>query len=1050
MKARILVLLILLLGAHSAWCDSRLAIVSDEASRACADLLTAELSKQHGIELVERDEIEKVMREHQLSINGNLEQELDISKLLRAQGILIMEVAQQNGASVIRARLVSVEQGVVIFDFDAPLASGKADGLAPLISNRVIPLLPKLQVARGKAVPISILNVRAIDADGASLEREVTAMLSSRLASEPAVFVLERRRLDLLSGEKNLGDETPGVFWNGAYLLDGNIESDRKTGNLTVHLRLRKPGEADGKTVMAMGTADAIKDLVEKLAGEVLAATGQPSTAADWKPEAEAAQYLDEAAWAWRQEEFKTCREAISSAGALGERSGDYVFLNTWLLCDKVAAPEEGMDQEKELRDPPTPLKERYAAALDALDGCYEYLAGHLDNHLQRFTTDDTGDARQAHLRMKVVSASSRTLEEVYGHPDPATPDAPLRDGIRKLQGFGVGPENLPRDYYAAEGTVMYAHLWANSADELASYYYTQLTSADQFQQAVANMIVPVLAAKQEQLFARFPDPAHAFAGLLAKLEATPGTRLAAYLIRSRGNAPVEERKAYYEKFLAEFWARRSELLHPKTLRGYIPALSMWSGDFHDVFYEERIRLLRYYLQNSSEGLDELMGMLWYPKAFPPAEAPAIWQEFNAFRQRCQADPKQLYSIQWDAREKMFLVQFPDLKMEAPPAPPQDAMEVTHFWTPYGIPDVPKENIMYFQGLWAEGKLWLLGGGKQSYLFAVDLKTFTAEYYQPPTGNRPYEELVAPNAIYVSSSNMLARYDRKAHAWATHKLTIQGENRLHLFDGRLYLDLWTWGGGDAMSGALARYDWDSDQLAYLADSRRRPALNQFDDRNGYHVDGLFPGPGHKLCALIEGHVYYAREDAGNWDSIPLKAPTQRDYFHMASFEDKALLFSPDCKVFYYIDPDKKVPERWVGEGGPSLWDVPATLDVQFGSMGLTPGGFYVLAQTREASPKAVLHWYQRGGPRAGITIPLEFKMDDATADLLTSVVGARTNQPREKIVQLRTTVGGPMIYRVVDTGEGIAILTYSGVWFISFQDIEAHLKTAGTKTALVN
>ena len=210
-----------------------------------------------GVELVERDEIDKVMREHQLSINGNLGQELNLSKLLRAQGILIMEVTQKDGAAVLHARLAAVEQGVVIFDFDAPLASGKVDSLAPLISSRVVPLLSKLQVERGKAVPISILNLHSLDAGGEALEREVTAMLSSRLALEPAVFVLERRRLNLLANEKTMGEESPGAFWDGAYLLDGNIEAGRgKDRTLTIRLRLRQPRRGKWKSDHRLGRGE--------------------------------------------------------------------------------------------------------------------------------------------------------------------------------------------------------------------------------------------------------------------------------------------------------------------------------------------------------------------------------------------------------------------------------------------------------------------------------------------------------------------------------------------------------------------------------------------------------------------------------------------------------------------------------------------------------------------------------------------------------------------------------------------------------------------------
>ena len=446
---------------------------------------------------------------------------------------------------------------------------------------------------------------------------------------------------------------------------------------------------------------------MEKLAREVLTAAGQPSIAGDWNPDTEAAQYLDEAAWAWRQADMMSCREAIDAARALGEHSPDYVFLHTWMLCFE-AAPREDAGNGDIQRGP---LKERYEAALASIDGCSEYLDGHLDNHLKRFTTDYTGDARQAHLRQKVVSAASRTLMELYDHPDPiAMPDAPLREAIRKLQGFGATPDKLPTDVYMMDGTLKYAPLWANDADELAAYYCTQINSSDPFQVGVANFLVQSLYTGRERLFSRFPKPEQAFNAFLDNLAASERGRLAAYMIRSGGGAPVDERKAWFAKFLDEFWARRGEMIHPKTVRGYAIALGFLERRFYHLYCAgKRLRLLRYYLANSSEAVDTLMGGLWNPAIFPPGQAADIWKEYNAFKQRCLADREQIYRLDWAGCEKSFRAQFPALAADAPQsAPRQDVLAVTHFWTPYAVAGVPQKNIIYYEGLWTEGKLWLL------------------------------------------------------------------------------------------------------------------------------------------------------------------------------------------------------------------------------------------------------------------------------------------------------------------------------------------------------
>ncbi len=580
--------LAILLLASPAWASSRLAIVADTQSQPVADLLVAGLSKQQGVELVEREEIDKVMREHQLSVNGNLEQELDLSKLLRAQGILVLEVTKKDDQSpaVLHARLAAVEPGVVIFDMDAPLAKDNAEGLSKLVSDRILPLLPKLQVAGGKAVPISILNVRAVDTSVEPLEREVTMLLASRLASEPAVFVLERRRLDLLAGEKTYGAETPGAFWNGAYLLDGNIESDGKNdGMISIHLRLRKPGGGDGETISAEGPATSAKELVEKLAPQILKTVGQESTAPQWDPAAEAAQYLDEAIWAKNQAQYQAALEAAESASSLGLNSPDVYFIRTWLYAHKASSREDLEEADHsyiEAYRTPAPLKERYDAAMKAIELCEVYLDGKLYEKLTRFDLRTELEPRNNKISQNVVRKSSEILVELTGQPDSADmPREPLRQAIRKVAHFDPAAGIFPGDIDETEQFVRY---WVNDPDELVSYYCLQTHADEPWQKEVTMAHLYHLLQGREAVFDGFPDPKGLFARLLKMMAADPRAQLNAYFLMSAGTGPREERAAAYAKFLDLYWAQRDTLMKDQIFDSYISMLYHLDQDMLAAF----------------------------------------------------------------------------------------------------------------------------------------------------------------------------------------------------------------------------------------------------------------------------------------------------------------------------------------------------------------------------------------------------------------------------------------------------------------------------------
>src|SRR3984885_11440967 len=111
-------------GAQTFSPPARLAILAEGPAEAAGDVLTAELSSQTNLQLLERNEIEKVYREQGLSA-GNKDY-LKLGQILGADGLLLLEsvVAGTNQLAnlpfaaekpkILNVRLVAIKPGVVL------------------------------------------------------------------------------------------------------------------------------------------------------------------------------------------------------------------------------------------------------------------------------------------------------------------------------------------------------------------------------------------------------------------------------------------------------------------------------------------------------------------------------------------------------------------------------------------------------------------------------------------------------------------------------------------------------------------------------------------------------------------------------------------------------------------------------------------------------------------------------------------------------------------------------------------------------------------------
>jgi hypothetical protein len=299
----------------------RVAIVADtEAAQPAADVLTAALSSDGRIQLVERTELNRVIAEQALVVWRD---PLRIGQLLGADGVVLLGLSGTESNQTLRFRLMAVKPGVVIRDFSAAWPPPDLKGWSSELGQRLGVVWPKLAVLPKDAVPISILNLRSAlrTSEAESLERELTGLLQYRLIQQPEVFVLERRRLELLAEEKELGTEN-SPFWAGGYLLEGLINKERfETDKVTISGRLIPPDKGKSVPIELEGTRTNLPGLIEALARQVLTAVKAGVTLAEWNPGAEAAEYWDEACWAAKWGMWREAQAASEVCWALGRQT---------------------------------------------------------------------------------------------------------------------------------------------------------------------------------------------------------------------------------------------------------------------------------------------------------------------------------------------------------------------------------------------------------------------------------------------------------------------------------------------------------------------------------------------------------------------------------------------------------------------------------------------------------------------------------------------------------------------------------------------------------
>jgi len=300
------------------------------------DLVYLSFEKYPEIILLERMEIEKILREHAINKSFSVK-ELVAGKFLTTDGFLMLERDKLKESVFLRIRLVETKYGFKLSDFSIPFPSGKADykTLADKISQMIREKIKKIKDIKKEnliVVGISFIRSEEISEKWGWLSDVITTGIEQTMNLYPGVILLERMRTRTLKEEREIVSKLPESLKSSSLLIDGSFKIEKKKGSdiLSVYIRCRT---VDGRIVYKgriKGAINKLDGLYKKICEEIIKTTGmKKEDIKQINPEIEGEILANSAEFYLINNEFE---KAISLAEASVSLCSDSIKYNQLLL----------------------------------------------------------------------------------------------------------------------------------------------------------------------------------------------------------------------------------------------------------------------------------------------------------------------------------------------------------------------------------------------------------------------------------------------------------------------------------------------------------------------------------------------------------------------------------------------------------------------------------------------------------------------------------------------------------------------------------------------
>jgi hypothetical protein len=299
----------------------KIALVSNEKGDILRNVLTlaeAKLSKVPGLQVLERETINRVLSEQKLSLSGLVatDQVLTVGKLLAVDLFAVLEAGLDKKEV---AGLVVFDAGTGVRLWDAALRPGSLDEVVAVT-------VAAIQKAHQKRRAIDTLRaVCLLTVRNADLPRDldgfcdsVGLLLERHLIASPDLALLERRRLEQVNKERNLPVDSPLRKLLASVVtieLEIGFSPEGKGLKCTALLSDGR-GKSIGKSTAVVATRDAAA-LALAVFKETAQALNAKAAPAEGGRVQEAGRFLREAEFFWDHKDPQRALPAAESAFAL-------------------------------------------------------------------------------------------------------------------------------------------------------------------------------------------------------------------------------------------------------------------------------------------------------------------------------------------------------------------------------------------------------------------------------------------------------------------------------------------------------------------------------------------------------------------------------------------------------------------------------------------------------------------------------------------------------------------------------------------------------------
>ncbi len=342
----------------------RWAIVAlDEKSKGLADLLTVEASSWPNVELLEREQIDRVLAEMQLNSSGLVDRNetVQFGQLAKADALILVnwdspsapaktsietEVSptSTSPSSLMRLRLVETASSVRMLDVVLP-STNLTTSLGEL-SGELKAVVTKIAVPPSSRQLIGVMLIKSEEPGDylASYCKTLTRLVEAELYRQPQLLVLERSQLQELTKESALtGVELK--LRGATRLLDVGLRRSESGQGLVATCRLIVPGEQTEPSFRVDVTSQNTGDVRNAIVSAVMHKLGQAKRQQPVTPENEASEFDQKRAFferAFRYEETADLAEAAMALAPTPERiSQTLIAYKHWVHAKGYIATQE-------------------------------------------------------------------------------------------------------------------------------------------------------------------------------------------------------------------------------------------------------------------------------------------------------------------------------------------------------------------------------------------------------------------------------------------------------------------------------------------------------------------------------------------------------------------------------------------------------------------------------------------------------------------------------------------------------------------------------------